>query len=98
MPFSYSFLVHRITAFYCLLLPFGIVEIVGLQTPFVSLLIAYAFFGLDAIGDEVEDPFGVEPNDLPLDSISRNIEIDVLQMIGETDTPAPLAAERDILL
>lgn len=98
LPFSYNFLIHRITAFCCLPLPFGIVGLVGTQTPFVCLMIAYVFFGLDAIGDEVEDPFGIEPNDLPLDAISRDIEIDVLQMLGETDTPKPLQAERDILL
>jgi putative membrane protein len=98
VPFSYNFLVHRITAFYCLLLPFGIYESTGLMTPFVSFMIAYGFFGLDAIGDEVEDPFGFEPNDLPLDTLCRNIEIDLLQMIGERDTPAPLQPVNDVLL
>ncbi len=98
VPFSYNFLVHRITAFYCMLLPFGIYDAVGFVTPLVSFMIAYAFFGLDAIGDEVEDPFGIEPNDLPLDTLSRNIEIDLLQMIGERDTPAPFQPVNDVLL
>jgi putative membrane protein len=98
VPFSYNFLIHRITAFYCLLLPFGIYDQVGFMTPVVSFMIAYAFFGLDAIGDEVEDPFGLEPNDLPLDTLCRNIEIDLLQMIGESDTPAPLQPVNDVLL
>lgn len=98
VPFSYSFLIHRITAFYCFLLPFGIVGTVGAPTPLVSLLIAYAFFGLDAIGDEVEDPFGIEPNDLPLTAISRNIEIDILEMIGEANVPIVLQPEQDILI
>ena len=98
VPFSYSFLIHRITAFYCLLIPFGIVDSVGPVTPFVTLLIAYAFFGLDAIGDEVEDPFGTEPNDLPLDTLCRNIEIDLLQMLGAEDVPEALRPQEDILL
>jgi ion channel-forming bestrophin family protein len=98
VPFSYNFLIHRITAFYCMLLPFGIYDNVGFMTPLVSFMIAYGFFGLDAIGDEVEDPFGVEPNDLPLDALCRNIEIDLLQMIGKRDTPAPLQPVGDVLL
>ncbi|MCB1020543.1 MAG: hypothetical protein KDC27_11485 [Acidobacteria bacterium] len=98
VPFSYNFLIHRITAFYCVLLPFGIYDSVGLMTPLVSFMISYAFFGLDAIGDEVEDPFGFEPNDLPLDSLCRNIEIDLLQMVGEKNTPAPVQPVGDVLL
>ena len=97
-PFSYSFLIHRITAFYCLLLPFGIVDLVGIETPAVTFLISYAFLGLDAIGDEVEDPFGTEDNDLPLDAISRNIEIDILQMVGESGVPLPIKPTSNILL
>ena len=97
VPYSYSFLIHRITAFYCVTLPFGIIESVGVLTPFVTLLISYAFFGLDAIGDEVEHPFGTDPNDLPLDNLSNNIEIDLLQMLGEP-SPQPLEAQNEILL
>lgn len=98
VPFSYSLLIHRITAFYCFLLPLGIVDSVGVATPLVTFLICYAFFGLDAIGDEVENPFDREPNDLPLDAITRNIEIDLLQMIGADDVPKQLAPVDNILM
>lgn len=98
VPFSYSLLIHRITAFYCFLLPFGIVDSVGVATPLVTFLICYAFFGLDAIGDEVENPFDREPNDLPLDAITRNIEIDLLQMIGAKDVPPQTKAVDNVLL
>ncbi|MBI1354461.1 MAG: hypothetical protein GC160_08945 [Acidobacteria bacterium] len=97
VPFSYSLLIHRITAFYCLLLPLGIVDSVRLATPLVTFLICYAFFGLDAIGDEIENPFEREPNDLPLDSLTRNIEIDLLQMIGESNVPPTLVPVDDVL-
>jgi len=98
LPYSYNFLVHRITAFYCVLLPFGIYESVGAVTPIASFMISYALFGLDAIGGEVEEPFGLDPNDLPLDTLCRNIEIDLLQMTGERDTRAPLQPVNDVLL
>jgi len=88
IPFDYNILIHRIVAFYCFFLCFGIVDTVKQMTPPVVLLISYAFFGLDAIGDELEDPFGTGPHDLPLTALSRTIEINVRQQIGETDVPA----------
>ncbi|HLP82651.1 MAG TPA: bestrophin family ion channel, partial [Nitrosomonas sp.] len=97
IPFSYSVLIHRIVASYCLFLPFGLVETTGILTPVVVLLISYAFFELDAIGDEIENPFGLQPNDLPLNAISRTIEINLLELINEPDRPEPLKPEQDIL-
>ncbi len=97
IPFSYSVLIHRIVASYCLFLPFGLVETTGVLTPIVVLLISYAFFELDAIGDEIENPFGLQPNDLPLNAISRTIEINLLELINEPDRPEPLKPEQDIL-
>jgi len=97
IPFSYSVLIHRIVASYCLFLPFGLVETTGVLTPVVVLLISYAFFELDAIGDEIENPFGLQPNDLPLNTISRTIEINLLELINNPDRPEPLETEQDIL-
>jgi putative membrane protein len=66
-------------------------------TPFVVLAISYCFFGLDAIGDELEQPFGFDINDLPLKAISRTIERNLRERLGE-EIPPPLAAERGILV
>ncbi len=98
IPFSYSVLIHRIVASYCLFLPFGLVETTGVLTPIVVFLISYAFFELDAIGDEIENPFGLQPNDLPLTAISRNIEINLLELINHSNRPDVLKPENDILL
>ena len=89
IPFSYTVLLHRTVYMYCFLLPFGLVDMVGAMTPFVVGIVAYTFFGLDAIGDEIEEPFGTAPNDLPLDAIDRAIEIEMRASLGETDLPAP---------
>ncbi|MCE1249485.1 MAG: bestrophin [Comamonadaceae bacterium] len=91
VPFSYTLLLHRTAYLYCFLLPFGLVDIVGFMTPFVVAIVAYTFFGLDAVGDELEEPFGLESNDLPLDTLCRGIEISLLASLGETELPAPLA-------
>jgi putative membrane protein len=97
IPFSYTTLIHRITAVYCYALPFGLVDVTKLYTPVVCVLIAYAFFGLDVVGDEIEMPFGKDPNDLPLRAIARTIEINLRQRIGETDLPPMLRPVDEVL-
>jgi ion channel-forming bestrophin family protein len=90
IPMSYTTLIHQIVAIYCFTLPFGIVRSVGQLTPFVVAFVSYSFFGLDAVGDEIEQPFGLDANDLPLSALSRMIEVNLRQRLGETDLP-PLA-------
>lgn len=97
IPASYTVLMHRIVAVYCLGLPFGIVESVGTLTPIVVAIVAYAFYGLDAVGTEVENPFGFDPNDLPLSSLTRMIEINLRQRLGERQLPPQLEPVDSIL-
>lgn len=97
IPFSYTTLIHRITAVYCYALPFGLVDEIGVYTPFAVILVSYAFFGLDVVGDEIEQPFGNDPNDLPLRGISRMIEVNLRQRLGETDLPPLLRPVDEIL-
>lgn len=85
IPFTYSVLTHRTVLLYCLALPCGLHDTVGWLTPIVVGLVAYAFIGLDAVGSEIEQPFGMDENDLPLCAITRTIEINLLQLSG---TPA----------
>ncbi len=97
IPFSYTTLIHRIVAVYCYCLPFGLVTEIGVLTPIASLVVSYAFFGLDIVGDEIEQPFGYDANDLPLSSISRMIEINLRQRLGEKDLPPPLTPVDEVL-
>ncbi|WP_106391410.1 bestrophin family protein [Enhygromyxa salina] len=97
IPYSYTVLMHRIVAVYCLGLPFGIVSTVGMLTPVVVAIVAYAFYGLDAVGTEIEDPFGTDPNDLPLSTLSRMIEINLRQRLGEGELPPVLEPVDGIL-
>ncbi|QJD99515.1 bestrophin [Massilia forsythiae] len=90
IPFSYTLLLHRTAYLYCFLLPFGLVDTVGWLTPLVVAIVAYTFFGLDALGDEIEEPFGVSDHDLPLAALCRTIEIDLRIALGERELPPPL--------
>lgn len=97
IPLSYTTLIHQIVAIYCFTLPFGIVKTVGQLTPFVVAFVSYSFFGLDAVGDEIENPFGLDPNDLPLSTLSRSIEINLRQRLGEADLPPMPKPRRGVL-
>ena len=80
IPYTYSVLLHRTVYIYCFLLPFGFVESLGWMTPFAIVFIAYTFVALEAIADELEDPFGLQPNDLALDAMSQMIENTLLEI------------------
>ena len=62
-------------------------DTVGFMTPFVVAIVAYTFFGLDALGDEIEEPFGMADNHLPLDALCRTIEVNLLQSLGAGEIP-----------
>ncbi|MFZ9888163.1 MAG: bestrophin family protein [Myxococcota bacterium] len=100
IPLSHTALTHRICALYLLALPLALLEGAGVLTPFVTLFVAFAFLGLDAIGDEMEDPFGIDLNDLPLDTIATNIEINLRQRLGDPRDviPTPPTPDRDGVL
>jgi putative membrane protein len=87
IPYAYNVLLHRTIYFYCALLPFGLVSSIGPATPVICVFIAYAFMALDAIASELEDPFGEQPNDLPLSALCNNIHRAVFETFEETSLP-----------
>ncbi|MDO3720649.1 bestrophin family ion channel [Marinobacter sp. chi1] len=89
MPFAYTLLVHRTAYIYCYLLPFGLVDAAGWFTPVFTAIVAYTFFGLDRLSEQLEFPFGREANDLPLDSLCRVHDISVAEALGDT-APEPM--------
>lgn len=90
LPFPYTLLLHRTIYLFCILLPFAMAEPLGWLTPVFTAIVSYTFFGLDEIGDDLEDPFGFDENDLPCNAIVRTVEREVLAALGETDLPPVL--------
>jgi len=88
IPYTYSILLHRTVYIYCFLLSFGFVETMGWITPFIIVFIAYTYVALEAIADELENPFGLQPNDLALDTMSQMIENTLLELNGKQITPS----------
>jgi putative membrane protein len=80
IPYTYKVLLHRTVYIYCFLLPFGFVDSLGWMMPPIVTFIAYTFVALEAVADELEDPFGLEPNDLALNSMCHVIEDSLLEL------------------
>lgn len=72
-------------------------SMVWLTIPF-SVLISWIFHTLEAVGDTSEDPFENYINDVPMSALCRTIEIDLRQMLGETDLPPKVEPVGDILM
>lgn len=83
IPYTYSVLLHRTIYIYCFLLPFGLIDSIGWMTPFIVTFIGYTFIALDAIVTQIEEPFGIEKNDLALNSMCQTIESSLLEMLGK---------------
>ena len=66
-----------------MLLPFTVVDDLGIYTPLGSTLVGLMFLMALQIGHDLMDPFANGLHDVPLTAICRTIEIDLLGMIGE---------------
>lgn len=97
VPFSYNHLLQMTAAIFLFALPFGFVDTLGWKTVAGELIIAYIFLGLDVIGDELEEPFGERPNNLPIAALAQVIEIEMRAAMGETELP-PLPKPVDFVL
>ncbi len=89
IPFAYSLILHRTVSLFCTLLPFALVEDLKYMTPLVSVFISYTFLALEAVAEELEDPFGTAPNDLPLNALCTGIERSLGAMVGAAHIPEP---------
>lgn len=97
LPFPYTLLLHRTIYLFCILLPFAMAEPLGWMAPIFTAVVSYTFFGLDEIGDDLEDPFGFDENDLPCDAIVRTLEREILAALGHADLP-PALEPKDFVL
>jgi ion channel-forming bestrophin family protein len=86
LPFAYVVHLRRALVLYCATLPFALVDAFGSWSVLVTVVLSYVILGIEEIGVEIEDPFGGDDNDLPLQSICQRIEAN-LRALG----PAPAA-------
>ncbi|NJB86969.1 putative membrane protein [Lewinella marina] len=87
IPFSYAVYLKVFVTAYAVLLPFGLSEQFGWGTVPLTMLIAFALLGVELMGEEIEDPFGRDCNDLPTGDIAHTIKRNVFEIL-EDRTPA----------
>lgn len=104
-PRQYAYFSGVYVWIFLLLLPFSLLSELPksgaapdwMMVPF-STLLSWIFLTMEQVGDTSEDPFSMGLNDVPLTSICRNIEIELLEMLGETELPPKVLPTADILL
>ena len=64
----------------------------------VSVLIGWIYVMMEIVGDYSENPFQGMVNDIPMLSLSRTIEIDLREMLGETELPAKIESKGNVLM
>ncbi|MBP4139240.1 bestrophin family protein [Flavobacterium geliluteum] len=102
---QYSVFSRVFVKIFIVLLPFGLLKDLSalanwgiwLTIPF-SMLISWVFFTMEQIGEYSENPFDNSINDIPISAICINIEIDIKEMLDDTDLPAKLQPENNVLL
>lgn len=112
-PRQYATINALFVQLFCLLLPFALLgefdhlndrvtgllkgHMVWLVIPF-SILLSWVYTSLEQVGESTENPFEGSPNDVPISQMSRAVEIDILEMLGETELPPALQPQHSIVL
>ncbi|AHE56902.1 bestrophin family protein [Sphingomonas sanxanigenens] len=96
LPAQYRSFPKFFTRLFCILLPIGLVETLGVATPIGSAVAGFMYLAVLQIGDDLVDPFANTIHDLPLTNITTMIEVDLLQAIGRQGPPIP-EAENGVL-
>ena len=81
IPYSYSSFIKKFIFIYVLTLPLGYVFSLGYIAVPVVLFIFYVLASLEVIAEEIEDPFGMDTNDLPMTRLSETIEKNVTDIL-----------------
>lgn len=97
-PKTYRLTLHFFIYIFLTALSFGLVDVYGpIQIPFM-ILISIPLLLLEKIAFTIQDPFDNRPSDTPMTSLSRTIEINIKQQLGEENIPEPLASESFYIL
>lgn len=104
-PRQYANFSEIFVQIFMVLIPFGLIgefakfgaREIWLTVPF-TVLISWIFYTMEKVGDTSENPFENGINDVPMTAICRNLEIDLFDMLGETDLPQPIQPVHNILM
>lgn len=81
IPFSYSLFLKKFIFIYVTTLPLAFVHMFGFYSALIATFVFYALVSMEVLAEEIEDPFGTDDNDLPLDEICERIRLNVEEII-----------------
>jgi putative membrane protein len=82
LPIAYAQHTKLLVSLFCFSAPFALAQSITWFTPVGAVALAFALFGVDEIGVEIEDPFGYDANDLPMDAIAATIARNTRELTG----------------
>lgn len=88
IPYSYSSFIKKFIIIYSITLPFGFAFSLGWLTIPIVMFIFYVLTSLELIAEEIEEPFGIDPNDLPIARLGVYIEGNVHEMLHTAEIKA----------
>lgn len=97
-PVPYSYFTWLLIHLFAILVPFGMVDSFGYLTIPVAMCAIFIFLVIEQIAIEIQDPFSNRENDIPVSAISQSIEIDLKEMLGDTNLPQKDEAKKGILM
>jgi putative membrane protein len=95
LPFAYVVHLRRALILYTFTLPIALLKEFGWAMVFAVFIVSYIFFGIEEIGVQIEDPFGHDENDLPLERICSTIENNLLNLVDTEPFKPQLSDEAD---
>jgi len=81
IPYSYNIFLKKFIFIYCFSLPIGLATTFFYWSVPISMFILYVLASLELLAEEIENPFGEDPNDLPVDEICENIKNNVDEIL-----------------
>ena len=81
IPLAYAIYLKRLLLIYCISLPFQVVSTLHWWTTPIVIILTFVLLGVEEIGTEIENPFGEDANDLPLDAMCMTISTNIEDLI-----------------
>ena len=97
-PTSYTRMIHALNYIFVFFLPFGLVKVHPLGLMVTSMTLAFGFLLIEQVSAYLQDPFSNRPSDTPVIALSRTIEINIKQMLGDDELPKALKPDNGVLM
>ncbi len=81
IPYSYSMFLKKFIFIYVTTLPLAFVNTFGYYSSLVSIFVFYVLVSMEILAEEIEDPFGIDDNDLPTDDLCHKIKSNVSEVL-----------------